>query len=76
MLEFALFAKQLKDCFTEWLDANGIAYRTEGDGDELLMHIDEDLDETIQDRVDERYDRLLEESAWLADDAGEQRSKR
>jgi hypothetical protein len=68
MLDYVLFAKQLRDRFTEWLDDNGIVYRTDGDGDELLVLIDEDLDEDLQDRVDEQYDLLLEESARIADE--------
>ena len=44
MLEYVLFAEQLRDRFTEWLDDNGIDYRTEGNGDELLVLVDEDLD--------------------------------
>jgi hypothetical protein len=68
MLEYVLFAEQLRDRFTEWLDDNGIDYRTGGDGDELLVLIGEDLDEAMQDRVDEQYDLLLEESARIADE--------
>ena len=67
MLEYVLFAKRLRDRFTKWLDDNAIVYRTEGDGDELLVLIDEDLDEDLQDRVDEHYDLLLDESARIAD---------
>jgi hypothetical protein len=67
MLEYVVFAEQLRDRFTEWLDDNGIAYRTDGHGDELLVLIDEDLDEDVQDRIDELYDILLEESARIAD---------
>jgi len=67
MLEYVLFAEQLRDRFTEWLDDNGIAYQTDGDADELLVLIDENLDEEVQDRIDEQYDLLLEESARLAD---------
>jgi hypothetical protein len=68
MLEYVLFAEQLRDRFTEWLNGNGIVYRTGGKGDELLVLIDEDLDEKLQDRVDEQYDLLLEESARIADE--------
>ena len=68
MLEYVLFAEQLRDRFTKWLDDNGIAYRTAGDGDELLVLIDEDLDEDMQDRIDEQYDLLLDENARLADE--------
>jgi hypothetical protein len=63
MLEYVLFAKQLRDRFTQWLDDNAIDYRTEGDGDELLVLVDEDLDEAMQDRMDEQYDLLLEDSS-------------
>jgi len=67
MLEYVLFAKQLRDRFTEWLDDNGIVYRTDGEGDELLVLVDEDIDEDVQYRLDELYDQLLEESARIAD---------
>jgi hypothetical protein len=67
MLEYVLFAEQLRDRFTKWLDDNGVTYRTGGDGDELHVLVDEDLDEETQDRVDEQYDLLLEESARIAD---------
>ena len=68
MLEYVLFAEQLRDRFTQWLEDNNIFYRTEGDGDELLVLVDENLDEEMQDGVDEQYDLLLEESARLADE--------
>jgi hypothetical protein len=68
MLEYVLFAEPLRDRFTEWLDENRIVYRTGGDGDELLVLVDEDLDGDVQDRIDEQYDRLLEESARIADE--------
>ena len=68
MLDYVLFAEQLRDRFTEWLNNNGVVYRTDGDGDELLVLIDEDLDEDVQDRIDEQYDLLLEESARIADE--------
>lgn len=68
MLAYVLFAEQLRDRFTQWLEDNNIFYRTEGDGDELLVLVDEDLDEDMQDRVDEQYDLLLEESARIADE--------
>jgi len=68
MLEYVLFAEQLRDRFTQWLDDNGIAYRTGGDADELLVLIDEDIDEDLLDRVDEQYDLLLDESARIADE--------
>ena len=68
MLDYVLFAEPLRDRFSQWLDDNGIAYRTREDGDELLVLVDEDLDEDLQDRVDEQYELLLEASARLADD--------
>ena len=68
MLEYVLFAERLRDCLTSWLDDNGIDYRTAGKGEELLVLIDEDIDENTQDRIDEQYDLLLEESARIADE--------
>ena len=67
MLEYVLFAESLRDRFTQWLDVHDIAYRTGGEGDELLVFVDEDIDEDIQDRIDAHYDLLLEESARIAD---------
>jgi hypothetical protein len=68
MLEYVLFATPLRDRFTKWLDDNNVVYRTAGDGNELLVLVDEDLDEEMQDRVDEMYDLLLDESAGIADE--------
>ena len=67
MLEYVLFAEQLRDRFTEWLDDNGVVYRTGGDGDELHVLVGEDLAEGVQDKIDAQYDLLLEESARIAD---------
>jgi len=67
MLEYVLFAEKLRDRFTKWLDDKDIVYRTGGDGDELLVLVDEDIDEDMLDRIDEQYDILLEESARIAD---------
>ena len=67
MLEYILFSEALRDRFTIWLAGNGIRYQTAGEGDELLVLVDEDLDEEIQDRIDEYYDLLLDESARIAD---------
>lgn len=67
MLEYVLFAEPLRDRFTQWLDASDIVYRTGGDGEELLVLVDEDIDEDVQDRIDAQYDLLLEESARIAD---------
>jgi hypothetical protein len=68
MLEYVLFAERLRDRFTSWLDDNGIDHRTAGDGEELLVLVDEDIDGEVQDRIDEQYDLLLEESARIADE--------
>jgi hypothetical protein len=68
MLEYVLFAERLRKRFTSWLDDNSIDYRTDGNGEELLVLIDEDITEDVQDRIDEQYDLLLEESARIADE--------
>jgi len=67
MLEYVLFAEQLRDRLTAWLDDNGVDYQTAGDENELLVHIDKDIDADVLDRIDEQYDLLLDESARLAD---------
>ena len=59
MLEYVLFAERLRDRFTSWLDDNSIDYRTDGNGEELLVLIDEDIAADVQDRIDEQYDLLL-----------------
>jgi hypothetical protein len=68
MLEYVLFAERLRKRFTSWLDDNSIDYRTDGNGEELLVLIDEDIAADVQDRIDEQYDLLLEESARIADE--------
>lgn len=67
MLEYVLFAEPLRDRFTAWLEDNDIDYRTGGDGDELLVFVDENIDDETLDRLDELYDLLLDESAQIAD---------
>jgi len=67
MLEYVLFAKQLRDRFTSWLYDNSIDYQTAGDEEELLVLVDEDIDADTQERIDEQYDLLLDESARIAD---------
>ena len=67
MLEYILFSQPLRDRFIQWLEGNGVRYQTAGEGDELLVLLDEELDEEIQDRIDEYYDLLLDESARIAD---------
>ena len=67
MLEYVLFAEQLRGRFTSWLDDNGIEYQTAGDEDELLVLIDEEIDADEQERIEAQYDLLLDESARIAD---------
>jgi len=67
MLEYVLFAEPLRDRFTAWLEDNGIEYQTAGEGNELLVLLDEDLDAELGEQVDEQYDLLLDESARIAD---------
>ena len=67
MLEYVLFAPELRDRFMSWLDEYGIDYRTAAKGDELLVLIDEDIAEELLDAIDEQYDLLLDESMRLAD---------
>lgn len=67
MLEYVLFADQLRDRFTAWLEENGIDHQTAGEADELLVLIDEDTDDETLERIDSYYDGLLDESARLAD---------
>lgn len=67
MLEFVLFAEQLRERFTTWLTDNGIAHQTGGDADELLVLVAEDIDDATLEKIDAFYDGLLDESARLAD---------
>lgn len=69
MLEYVLFAEPLRDRFVAWLEHNGIDCRTAGDGEALLVLVDEDIDDLTQERIDAQYDLLLDESARLADAA-------
>lgn len=67
MLEYVLFAEPMRQRFIDWLEAHDIACQSAGEGEELLVLVAEDLDETTQDRIEEQYDCLLAESALLAD---------
>ncbi len=67
MLEYVLFSKILRNRFVAWLQENQIEYQLSDKNDEYLILIDEDIADEIENKIEEQYDCLLDESAKLAD---------
>lgn len=68
MLEYVLFSEHIRNKFVDWLINNQVEYQLAGDTDELLVLISEDIDESIEDKIEELYDLLLDESAQFVDE--------
>jgi len=66
MLEYVLFSESVRNIFISWLNDNLIEYQLAGE-EELLILIDEDIDLDTLEKIETRYDFLLDESAKIAD---------
>ena len=60
MLDYVLFNEVPFQLFTDWLKDNNVIYEFEMDEDNYVIKISEDLDEDLLDRVDEKYDELMD----------------
>jgi len=68
MLEYVLFSEKIRDMFVAWLQDNNIEFKLKDDEDELLVLIDEDINQSIEDKIEAQYDLLLDESARMTDE--------
>ena len=68
MLEYILFSKRIRDIFTCWLKENDIEFELAGNDEEFLVLIDENIDDSIEQKIEAQYDMLLDESAKAVDE--------
>ena len=68
MLEYILFSEHIRDMFTSWLQNNNIEFQLAGNEEEFLILIDENIDDSIEEKIEAQYDRLLDESAKSVDE--------
>jgi hypothetical protein len=68
MLEYILFSERIRDIFIGWLRENNIAFTLAGNDEEFLVLVDENIDDSIEEKIEAQYDLLLDESAKEADE--------
>lgn len=67
MLEYVFFDESILNKFVEFSRARGIDARCP-QGEQLIVEIPEDLDGALEDEIDDRYERLLQETAQLLEE--------
>lgn len=68
MLEYILFSERIRDIFICWLRENNIAFELAGNDEEFLVLIDENIEDSTEEKIEAQYDLLLEESAKAVDE--------
>ena len=68
MLEYVLFSKKIRQLFITWLQENQIEFQLADNEDEYMVLIDEDIDESTEEKIEAQYDLLLDENARLTDE--------
>lgn len=68
MLEYILFSERIRDIFIGWLRENNIAFALAGNDEEFLVLVDENIEDSIEEKIEAQYDLLLDESAKEADE--------
>jgi hypothetical protein len=69
VLEYILFSERIRDMFICWLRDNNIEFELAGDDEEFLVLIDENIDDSIEEKIEAQYDLLLDVSAKAVDEA-------
>lgn len=64
MLEYVFFDDGLRDKFIAFAREQGVTSKL-SDDDEMIVLVPEDLDDAVGDRLDYRYEQLLQENADL-----------
>jgi hypothetical protein len=60
MLDYILFHEKPFQLFVEWLKENDIACETKSDDESYVIKVSDDLDETLLDQIDEKYEELMD----------------
>ncbi len=68
MLEYILFSERIRDMFIGWLRENNIAFALAGNDEEFLVLVDENIEDSIEEKIEAQYDLLLDESAKEANE--------
>ncbi len=68
MLEYVFFSEHIRDSFVAWLQDNRIEFQLAGSTEELLVLINEDIDLLTEEKIEVKYDLLLDESARMVDE--------
>ena len=68
MLEYILFHERPFQLFINWLKEKGVPYETEIEDDNYEIKIPEDLDESLLDEIDEKYEELMDMNQQIVDD--------
>lgn len=74
MLEYIFFDPGIRDRFADYVRGQGLDCEV-SDEDGCLALVAEDIDETLVERIDGHYDRLLQENAELVDEADEDNTR-
>jgi hypothetical protein len=68
VLEYILFSERFRDKFICWLRDNNIEFELAGNDEEFLVLIDEDIADSIEEKIEAQYDLVLDESAKAVDE--------
>ncbi|HBE91332.1 MAG TPA: hypothetical protein DDW55_01975 [Gammaproteobacteria bacterium] len=64
-LEYIFFHQSVSDKLCSYIDNLGIAYQVKEDDDIITVSHDDDLDDTLLDKIENRYDELFDEESRL-----------
>jgi len=68
VLEYILFSERIRELFICWLRDNNIEFELAGNDEEFLVLIDEDIADSIEEKIEAQYDLLLDENAKAVDE--------
>ena len=67
MIDYVFFHQQPLDLFVKFLREQGLEPETRVFEDRMEVQVPDDLDEDLSDRIDDRYDRLIDMEGELTD---------
>ncbi len=67
MIDYVFFHQQPLDLFVKFLCEQGLEPETRVFEDRMEVQVPDDLDEDLSDRIDDRYDRLIDMEGELTD---------
>ncbi|HFD80038.1 MAG TPA: hypothetical protein ENK05_06560 [Gammaproteobacteria bacterium] len=67
MIEYVFFHRQPLELFLRFVEEQGVGAQTREFEDRMEVLVPDELDEALSDRIDERYDELMEMEGDLTD---------